>query len=311
MKASNRILALLLLCGMAITASADVLILKDGQAVSGKFQGGDPGGITFLVNGEYRRYQLSEIQSITILPSMTTTSSAPPPAPASTQPTYSSGRTTTTTTPPAPYPSSTASGSTSGSSGTYSSSSGSGGGYSTRSTTTSSSNAGTMGVTVPSGTVLTVRMIDPVDSGVNQPGEMFRATLDEPLVVNGRTIASRGTYVNTKLVTVEEAGRIQGRSELALILYDITINGRRYEITTEEVSQQGASRGTQSAQRIGGLAAIGAVIGAIAGGGKGAAQGAAAGAGAGTAVQVLTHGENVKIPAESRLEFTLAQPLNL
>jgi hypothetical protein len=159
--------------------------------------------------------------------------------------------------------------------------------------------------------VLTVRMIDAVDSAVNQPGDIFRATLDEPLVVGGRTLATRGAYVNTKLVNVEEAGRISGRSELALILYDITINGRRYEITSEEVTQQGSSRGTQSAQRIGAGAVIGAVIGAIAGGGSGAAKGAAAGAGAGTAVQVLTRGENVQIPAESRLEFTLSRPLVL
>ena len=168
-----------------------------------------------------------------------------------------------------------------------------------------------MGVTVPAGTTLTVRMIDPVDSSVNQTGETFRASLDEPLVVDGRTIAARGANVTTKLVSVEEAGRISGRSELALILYEVTINGRNYEITTEEVSQQGASRGQQSATRIGGLAVLGAVIGAIAGGGSGAAKGAAAGAGAGTAVQVLTHGESVKIPAETRLDFTLAKSLDL
>ena len=168
-----------------------------------------------------------------------------------------------------------------------------------------------MGITVPSGTALVVRMIDTVDSSVHQTGELFRASLDEPLIVNGRTLAARGADVTTKLVSVEEAGRISGRSELALVLFDITINGRKHEITTGEVFEAGASRGSQSAKRIGGLAALGAVIGVIAGGGKGAAQGAAAGAGAGTAIQVLTNGEKVQVPAESRLEFTLATPLNL
>ena len=288
MKASSLVIALLLVCGLAGAASADVLILKDGQAISGKFQGGDPGGITFLVDGQYRRYALTDIHSITILP-----------AQAFPAPSYSSGRSAppSAQAPSAPYP--------------PSSSSTSQGGWSTRTPSTTSSAPASLGVTIPSGTTLTVRMIDPVDSSVNQVGETFRASLDEPLVVGNRTIASRGASVTTKLVTVEEAGRISGRSQLALVLYDVTINGRKYEITTEEVSQQGASRGTQSAQRIGGLAAIGAVIGAIAGGGGGAARGAAAGAGAGTAVQVLTHGENVQIPAETRLEFTLARPLDL
>lgn len=168
-----------------------------------------------------------------------------------------------------------------------------------------------MGITVPAGAEITIRMIDPVDSAVNTIGETFRASLDEPLIVDGRTIAPRGADVTAKLTEVEEAGRISGRSELTLILMDITLNGRRYEITTSEVSQEGASRGSQTAKRVGATAAIGAVLGGIFGGGKGAAQGAAAGAGAATAVQVLTRGEQVKIPSESRLVFTLSRPINL
>jgi hypothetical protein len=154
-------------------------------------------------------------------------------------------------------------------------------------------------------------MIDPVDSSVNQMGETFRASLDEPIVVNGTTVATRDADVTTKLVSVEEAGRMTGRSELALVLLDITINGRRYEVSSEEVLQAGSSRGAQTAKRVGGLAAVGAVIGAIAGGGKGAAQGAAAGAGAGAAIQIMTKGAKVQVPAESRLEFTLANSLTL
>lgn len=317
MKANKRILvALLLMGGLASLPSvshADVLILKDGQAITGKYQGGDTGGITFLVGGEYRRYSISDVHSLTILPlGSSSAQSAPPydpPPPPPQGPGYSSGRSAPAPAPnyppPAPYPPSNSS-----------SGGNSGGGWSTRSSNDqdsrpSSNDQGSMGVTVPSGTTLTVRMIDPVDSSVNQTGETFRASLDEPLVVSGRTIAPRGANVTTKLVSVEEAGRVTGRSELALVLYDVAIDGRKYEITTEQVSQQGSSRGQQSAVRIGGLAAIGAVIGAIAGGGGGAAKGAAAGAGAGTAVQVLTHGASVKIPAETRLDFTLSRSLDL
>lgn len=289
-----------LLCVQA--ATADVLILKNGQTVTGRFQGGDPSGITMQVNGQYQRYSLSDVQSLTIVPGgeAAAASSAPAPVPAappSQPPSYSAGRAPA---PSAPAPSAPAPvASTSG-------------GLQTRpATTTSTPTPANMGVTVPAGTSLVVRMIDTVDSSVHQTGELFRASLDEPLVVNGRTIAPRGADVTTKLVSVEEAGKISGRSQLALVLYDITIDGRKREITTGEVYEAGASRGQQSAKRIGGLAALGAVIGVIAGGGKGAAQGAAAGAGAGTAIQVLTNGEKVQVPAESRLEFTLAAPLNL
>ena len=311
MKAFRGFLAIVLMCGMAAWSHADVLVLRDGQAITGKYQGGDNGGITFLVDGQYRRYAITDIHSLTVAPVPTSTAStapAPAPAPAPPPPSYSSGRSSQPAPAPTPQPSYTPYPPSNASSSSGSSSSNSGGGWSTRS---SSSAPQSMGITVPSGTTLTVRMIDPVDSSVNQTGETFRASLDEPLIVNGQTIAARGANVTTKLVSVEEAGRISGRSELALVLYDVTINGRKYEITTEEVTQQGSSRGQQSATRIGGLAALGAVIGAIAGGGGGAARGAAAGAGAGTAVQVLTHGENVKIPSETRLDFTLSKALDL
>ncbi len=154
-------------------------------------------------------------------------------------------------------------------------------------------------------------MIDPVDSSTDQIGQTYRASLDEPLMVDGGTVAPRGGDVTVKLVSVEKAGRIKGRSELSLVVMDITVEGRKYEVTPSEVTQSGSSRGKQTATRAGIGAALGATIGAIAGGGKGAAIGAAAGAGAGTAVQIATHGEQVKLPPETRLDFTLAQPLNL
>ena len=296
----------------AAPASADVLILKNGLTITGKFQGGDPTGITMQVNGQYQRYALADVHSLTMVPGGEPVAAMSAPAPSPQPPTYSSGRAAI----PAPVPSNVPPSNPAPTSSPAPVASTTTGGLSTRtsappSTTTASASPGSMGVTVPAGASLVVRMIDTVDSSVHQSGELFRASLDEPLIVNGRTIASRGADVTTKLVSVEEAGKISGRAELALVLFDITINGRKHEITTGEVYEVGASRGTQSAKRIGGLAALGAVIGVIAGGGKGAAQGAAAGAGAGTAIQVLTNGEKVQVPAESRLEFALAAPLVL
>jgi hypothetical protein len=285
MKISKGLMALVLLAGLSMTASADVLILKGGQAITGKFQGGDPGGVSFLVNGQLQRYLLTDVHSITFLPEPLSSSSQAAPS----TPAYATGR-----------------GRDTGSSGGWASRPSSAPAQATRAPSTPVS-----GISIPAGTVITVRMIDPVDSSVNQMGETFRASLDEPIVVNGTTVATRDADVTTKLVSVEEAGRMTGRSELALVLLDITINGRRYEVSSEEVLQAGSSRGAQTAKRVGGLAAVGAVIGAIAGGGKGAAQGAAAGAGAGAAIQIMTKGAKVQVPAESRLEFTLANSLTL
>jgi uncharacterized protein YcfJ len=89
------------------------------------------------------------------------------------------------------------------------------------------------------------------------------------------------------------------------------VNGRMVDVRTEEVSRASASRTGKTGQVVGGTAALGAIIGAIAGGGKGAAIGAVSGAAAGGAVQVLTRGERVRIPSETRLTFVLQQSLRI
>ena len=164
-------------------------------------------------------------------------------------------------------------------------------------------------ITVPAGTPIVVRMIDTVDSERNRVGDAFLASLEEPIVVDDQVVASKGADVEGRLSEVKEAGRIAGKSELLLELTAITINGQRYAISTGNYEVAGEGRGKRSARVIGGGAAIGAVIGAIAGGGKGAAIGAATGAGAGTAIQVLTKGEQVRVPSETRLSFDLNRPL--
>lgn len=166
-------------------------------------------------------------------------------------------------------------------------------------------------VTVPAGSVITVRMIDGVDSSVNRAGEVFKASLDAPIVVDDRVIVPKGADAYVKLVNASSAGKFKGRSELTLDIQSIIFQGRTYNVTTSDVKQSGASRGKRSAETIGGGAVLGALIGGLAGGGKGAAVGAAVGGGAGTGVQVFTKGKQIKIPSETRLDFTLEQPFDI
>jgi BON domain len=166
-------------------------------------------------------------------------------------------------------------------------------------------------VTVPSGTIVSVRTIDAIDSKTNHTGQRFRASLDSPIVVGNNVVIPKGLNVNLKLVNASSAGKIQGRSELTVSLESFYYQGKSYQVATTDVQEQGASRGKRSAAVIGGGAVLGAIIGGIAGGGKGAAIGAAAGGGTGAAVQVLTKGQQVKIPAETRLDFTLHDPVDI
>jgi len=166
-------------------------------------------------------------------------------------------------------------------------------------------------VVVPASSIITVRTIDSIDSATNKTGETFRASIDAPIVVDDKVIVPSGSDATLKLVNASSAGRMTGRSELTLALSNIQFQGKTYNVATSDVKQSGASRGKRTAATIGGGAALGALIGGLAGGGKGAAIGAAVGGGAGTGVQVFTKGQQVKIPSETRLDFTLEQPLEI
>lgn len=170
---------------------------------------------------------------------------------------------------------------------------------------------GKAGREIPAGTTLTIRMIDPVDSRNDKVGQTYRGSLDEPLMIEGEVIIQRGADVVAKLVDEKESGRATGQTVLTLDLESVTVDGRVIPLATEEVTRSSASTTRRTGIAAGGLAALGAVIGGIAGGGKGAAIGAVSGAGAGAATSVMMKGEQVRVPSETRLTFTLQQPLRL
>ena len=163
--------------------------------------------------------------------------------------------------------------------------------------------------TIPSGSSLLIRLIDSIDSETDTVGQSFTARLAEPLMVESIEVAPQGSDVRGRIVEVRGAGRVRGSAELQLELSQIIVNGIPYALTTAEYSEVGEGRGEETATRVGTAAGLGALIGLIAGGGKGAAIGAGVGAGAAGAVQVMTKGQRLNIPAETLLGFTLRQPL--
>ena len=166
-------------------------------------------------------------------------------------------------------------------------------------------------VTIPAGTTLAVRLVDGLDSEKNQPGETFRATLNSPLSVEGDIAIPAGYDVEGHVVDVKSAGKFAGQSLLVLQLDRISVNGKSYAVTTDQYKRQGSSRGKNTAEKVGAGAAIGAIIGGLAGGGKGAGIGAAAGGGLGGGVQAATKGQQIKLPSETVLNFTLQNPLTV
>jgi hypothetical protein len=166
-------------------------------------------------------------------------------------------------------------------------------------------------VELPAGTKITVRMIDSVDSQVARVGDTFRAAVDEPVSLNGNTVIPRGADVVAKLVEEDQSGKITGRTTMKLVLSTVRVNDRNVDITTSDVVKESSSRTARSAGTIGGGAVLGAIIGAAAGGGKGAAIGAGSGAAVGTGAEVIGKGQRVKVPSETRLDFTLSYSVRI
>ena len=164
---------------------------------------------------------------------------------------------------------------------------------------------------IDQGTQLTIRLIDPIDSEKNQTGDTFHATLNTPLTQNGETAVPAGVEVVGHLVDVKSAGKFAGQSDVVLQLDSLTSGGNTYNIQTDQYSKKGSSRGKNTAEKVGGGAVIGGIIGALAGGGKGAAIGAAAGAGVGGGVQAATKSQQIKLPSETVLTFTLQAPVTV
>jgi hypothetical protein len=166
-------------------------------------------------------------------------------------------------------------------------------------------------VTIPSGTTVAIRLVDVIDSETSQQGQTFHATLDSPLAVDGDVVIPVGYDVEGHVVEVHSAGKFAGKSLLTLQLDRIAVGSKYYNIETDTYHREGSSRGKNTAEKVGAGTVIGAIIGGIAGGGKGAAVGAAAGAGVGGGVQAATKGQQIKLPSETVLNFTLQSSLTV
>ncbi|HUI57833.1 MAG TPA: hypothetical protein VLY04_22805 [Bryobacteraceae bacterium] len=274
-----RLLPVAIAFAVATLAFADTITLKSGRVITGTYLGGTPRTVKVDVGDEIQTFDVADILRIEF------DHAAPPPPPPA--PPVQSDRPTLrrdsnvmrpdTTPPPAPAPS-----------------------------------AGPLGVTLPAGTNIVIRMIDGVDSQTASVGQTFAASLDAPINdANGQTLVPRGADVVVKLVDATQSGKIEGRTELALALQSVRISGQMVDLNTQTVSEKSDSRGARSGKVIGGSAIGGAILGGILGGGKGAVIGATAGAGAGTGVEMATKGQIVRVPAETRLTFVLDSPVRI
>jgi len=163
---------------------------------------------------------------------------------------------------------------------------------------------------VPANTAIYVRLQQSISSSTAQSGQNFSAELDEPLVVDGQTLAPKGAPVTGKVVAARESGHMHNSGYLRITLSSITLNGKTVPLQTNSVFVSGGSYKKRNLAFIGGGAGGGALMGALIDGGKGAAIGSTVGATGGTTAAYATGKKEVGFIAERRLGFRLTQPLN-
>ncbi len=151
-------------------------------------------------------------------------------------------------------------------------------------------------ITIPAGTKLRVSLLNAVSSDKSRAGEPFLASLAEPVAVDGNTILAKGTKVRGLVVEAQKSGRVKGRASIALKLTEIVrADGKAISISTKPYTAIAEATKKRDALLIGG----------------GAGVGAAAGGGAGTGAVLATRGKEIHYPPETRLPFTLANPVEL
>jgi outer membrane biosynthesis protein TonB len=164
-------------------------------------------------------------------------------------------------------------------------------------------------ITLPAGTTLPIRITQTLDSAVSQTGDKFTGAIASDIIVDDMVVLAQGTPVVGHVDQVQDAGHFKGNSLLSISLSAIDRHGERIQIATDSFMKTGEGRGKNSAEKIGGGAAVGAILGGIFGGGKGAAIGAAAGGGVGAGANGVTRGQQVQIPSETVVRFRLTSPI--
>jgi hypothetical protein len=165
-------------------------------------------------------------------------------------------------------------------------------------------------VTIPAGTMLTIRIDQSISVKTSRAGDTFTGEIVDPVMTgDNNVLVPKGALVGGVIDVSHRRGHFKGRSLLELRLTSLTLNGTRYPLTTRDLAESKKGKGRRSAALIGGGSGLGMIVGGVATGGVGLVVGGLVGGGAGTAVAGLTGNRDLYIPAESIVRFKLADDL--
>jgi hypothetical protein len=160
----------------------------------------------------------------------------------------------------------------------------------------------------PAGTEIVVRTVETIDSRNVGSDQVFSAIVEQAVTGGSGAVLIPARSSAQLVIRQVLQGNDTGGPEMVLDIQSISVDGRRYLISTRDLvvdSDRGLGANRRTAESVGGGAALGTIIGAIAGGGTGAAIGGAAGGAGGAGIQIVTRGRDVRVPADTILRFRL------
>jgi type IV secretory pathway VirB10-like protein len=138
------------------------------------------------------------------------------------------------------------------------------------------------------------------------------ARVTRDVLVNGRVAIPAGSRVFGSVTLVDRGGKVKGAARLGIRFHTLVLaDGSEVALNTEPFYRDGESPAGDSAKKIGGATAVGAILGGILGGGKGAVIGGATGAAGGTAAAMAGDRNAAVVAAGSIVTVHLSAPATI
>lgn len=180
-------------------------------------------------------------------------------------------------------------------------------------------------ISLPTGTVLNVKLETALTTFASKSGDPFSARLTQPVLLDGKTVLPVGATVQGRVTMVSEPRRISGKPTIGMFPETLVLpNGERYMLNAAlidtgvhdgtSVNSEGQFKGksydNQDLIVMGAGTGGGMLVGGLIGGGKGVLIGGTIGATA-TVAHWLGKKNSTALPAGTALVMELSRPLEM
>jgi hypothetical protein len=164
-------------------------------------------------------------------------------------------------------------------------------------------------VTIPADTRIVTSLDGSITTESARVGDAVGLTTIEPIELGDGLLVPKGQALKGEVTHAKGGGRIAGAPELTVRITRLEVDGKEHTIATTPFRFKGKNDAGESALEIAGGTVAGAVLGKVIG--NDALKGAVIGAAAGTAVAVVTKGDQIVLPAGTKLRVTLTGPVTI